>query len=1119
MNPISNFLRTLRQQSPSPAILGSAARTSSRRQKTDEEIIQEGREEAQKELEAQQEAQAKADKAAAEAAKRAQNNAREAAWRAEKRPMYVDADGVIQPVQPDEIWEQQKREKAVKSQEVKAQAEQKAADSKLRQQMNAGTAASRAAIGGVDDQIKTATSEAELKALEKRQAKQRADRQIKEIEDRLENDLTMTPEQRTSAEQGMAALKQQASALQTDLDGAETSVIDRKKQELAWEKERQRMQREVQQFEAGIPLMKAPEGQGLSRGQGVKTAQEAPLAGVGERPEIIVPGTPEARQKARERRYVQSVRDIEQSPALTPEQRKAALATVEKRFRDPKGYEQELVASVQSLSDEELARMVETLDYEVPNTLAEIQTKGAIVDDLEAQHQARVQRLQAAREQVLQNGVSMTDSVTLTLPSGEQQMWPAKLAESYIAAEKRHALALQQAGYDDLMQDVEEHNLESSKAQAAQAEMARRREMQMQAAEAERQATFRVMSITGQSGTVADMTALEKSAQARIKSIEQAHAEGSPQRKAAMQAVLDDVKAQEQGIRAKAAKQAESGAKLYDMYRDFNVSDWKAEKDFVRLKQEAQKMGLNDKDALYWMDYYQQADWSKPRGGTPQRDGYQRLGDAIHRGVDAIVAEHTGMTPLTEAEQVRVLPDGQITVNPVFHSDGEKYAAAVKAAPASKEAKEAAMKAFPALEEAWGEQQLEVLESEAFVPALWDFNQWREGKLRSNPDFSRKTLGAQAVEFLKMTKDRPWYAKLIETVARRTVQGTGAAIGGVLGAGGLVTGVLPRGLDQGLNLSENLSTAGAAWTATGQKFGQANRIKGNESDLGLRAIGQTVELLPQIATMIAGAGVAGGSLKGVAALSAAQTAGAQYADTYATLRKKGASHEDAWAQSAPYAVASGLVTATLTAAGGARGIEALAVKPKEMKAVMNAAWKQAYPKLAKTLGIGYGAVSEIAEELPDELFSQISEAMAANRGADVSKIVGDFIASSPELMLAVGAMGAGGELMGGDQPAAGAVTKPTQAAKQPEVKAAAAAAVEAYADPQKSPEAVAVTKARAGALLKIAQGAKLEDLNEAELNGVGFARDMQTGEMKPGYYTNDPKTGALVWKAGESGIL
>ena len=65
MNPIQNFLRTLRQQSPSPAILGSAARTSSRRQKTDEEIIQEGREEAQKELEAQQKAQAKADKAAA----------------------------------------------------------------------------------------------------------------------------------------------------------------------------------------------------------------------------------------------------------------------------------------------------------------------------------------------------------------------------------------------------------------------------------------------------------------------------------------------------------------------------------------------------------------------------------------------------------------------------------------------------------------------------------------------------------------------------------------------------------------------------------------------------------------------------------------------------------------------------------------------------------------------------------------------------------------------------------------------------------------------------------------------------------------------------------------------
>ena len=78
---------------------------------------------------------------------------------------------------------------------------------------------------------------------------------------------------------------------------------------------------------------------------------------------------------------------------------------------------------------------------------------------------------------------------------------------------------------------------------------------------------------------------------------------------------------------------------------------------------------------------------------------------------------------------------------------------------------------------------------------------------------------------------------------------------------------------------------------------------------------------PMAASLLLTRGL-GGGLGTMSAISGAQTAGLQYAETYGQLREEGKTHAQAWLATAPYALASGLATAFLTAAGGHTGFEA-----------------------------------------------------------------------------------------------------------------------------------------------------------------------------------------------------
>ncbi len=146
----------------------------------------------------------------------------------------------------------------------------------------------------------------------------------------------------------------------------------------------------------------------------------------------------------------------------------------------------------------------------------------------------------------------------------------------------------------------------------------------------------------------------------------------------------------------------------------------------------------------------------------------------------------------------------------------------------------------------------------------------------------------------------------------------------------------------------------------------------------------------------------------MSALSGAQTAGSQYAETYGQLREEGKTHAQAWLATAPFALASGLATAFLTAAGGATGFEAALGTKAGTQTAKEAAqgfWKNLL------LNVPKHALADIPQELPDELFSQMMSALATNHDADLGKVVSDFIKNSPQLIGAIALMGGAGGAM------------------------------------------------------------------------------------------------------------
>ncbi|WP_395740638.1 hypothetical protein [Prosthecobacter sp.] len=164
--------------------------------------------------------------------------------------------------------------------------------------------------------------------------------------------------------------------------------------------------------------------------------------------------------------------------------------------------------------------------------------------------------------------------------------------------------------------------------------------------------------------------------------------------------------------------------------------------------------------------------------------------------------------------------------------------------------------------------------------------------------------------------------------------------------------------------------------------------------------------------------VAGGGPLGGAVLGALETAGGQYAETYANNVNNGMNHEQAFASSAPAAAFSGVMSGLISKAvpGGAAPLKASTVRSAlssgANRTAMNRSISDAIRAYAASTvegahALASGALKEIPQEVLDEAVSQVSSAYAEKR--DIKGALVDFYKGMPMLLSTAGLLGAGGE--------------------------------------------------------------------------------------------------------------
>jgi hypothetical protein len=610
----------------------------------------------------------------------------------------------------------------------------------------------------------------------------------------------------------------------------------------------------------------------------------------------------------------------------------------------------------------------------------------------QASAQARLDQERRANDERVRNGGSVAGhflpeeaGVSDGLTKWAQRFAAAGVpaAEAFLRAEEELA---RQPGWKAQRREAYWRHFHGQQAQEA----GRRRDL-----ESLRQAQARHLERRGFSGVAGEMKALLSDSAARRAQMVQAYANpASDEAQAALKAHDDEIAAKHQALRARADEQAQKMAALYEGWaRHQDVPAWNQPGTaHAEIRHAAEQAGMPEEDVRYWLEYYRRADWRRPLTKAPQGI------DAIKQAAGETMLELAGEDTLQD--KVRLLPDGAITINPELHGDKEAFANAVRQSGASPAVQEEALARFPELQRQWARSIMPALMDQADIPFIGGrtFQQWwmdkaedvRAGK--EDAAFLAKPDEEKVLQYVDEMKRRHPALKYGDTILRSLIKGGGAVVSGALGLGGLILG---KDSDAGRVLSQ----AAADFSAENDRLTAGMEHLGQDG-LGHKVVGTLSSLLPQIGTMIMTGGITGGSRAAIALLAGGQGAGSQYAETYGKLIKQpGMTHEKAWAQVAPWAVGSGIVTGILSAVGGKSGVEALARNPQALRHTLGSAWKSFFK----------GAVKENLEEIPDELFSQVSAALAVDRDADISRVIGNFIRNSPELMISVALLGGGGE--------------------------------------------------------------------------------------------------------------
>lgn len=1074
----------------------------------------------------------RANKAAAEAAQRERNNQLEAQYRRAGREHYTDADGNIQATFPDE--EHNRRIDADLAK--KAEADQRAKDAEARRLRAVEINTAQHALQRQEQTFSRQQQQLDLEDNTLRISQREADNAIAAHKAK-EN--SAADYDAWSAELG------RLQATKADLDAKSIDVARRKQTvgaaRLKWEEQTDPQRQALTGEEITLPIATAQE----------LTADRVETVPAGTQQPAVPPTVPAAPPADPSATLTARALAAETRPDLPLEQRQTAADLIRLRRDNPAAWLQTLAADREALPFEEL-------DQQVRAQVASFQQRQAAVQAAGAQLQQQQQAVLAPIQDVLKRNAALlaggyTDANTVTLydEAGRVQRLHKSLVPEYnqlvqIGQQKQQASAAEIAKYE-----AERAELQQEQVAVQQALNDLRRRHQQRQTEASQARKTELQSIeqrAGKPGLAADLEKLDEQERQRLASVnmdspagqqaareiqadvakqrdaqlpenmrrtaaadayrrqpgmapiadrlEQAQAKADKrrqeieqrtadpvQRRLALQSLEDENKQELDSIQKEAAERQEAGAKLYNEWgARLNVVDWTSEDIGPRLRQEAEARGFTEAEARQLLDLHRKADWSRPLSGPEAQrdraDGITLLG----RSVAAIASDSDDWSSLVEP--VRTLPNGALTVNPGLYGSEKAYMAAVQAAPASPAAKEAARAAFPELQQQWAATVLPILQQEMNIPGLPSFNAWSAEK-KADPAFAAKPEAQQALDYIAEVRSRGTAHKYLEIITRRLGSG-------LIQLGAAAVGILGMTTPPSAVMSES-----AAWlNRKATAIGGATGSKGLGDDVWQRSTGLLAELTPQIAAQI-GTGALGGGLKTAAVVAAGQTAGMQYASTYDQLRQQGKTHLQAWTQSAPGALASGIVTGMLTRLGGNTGPEALLrtlqgeAGKKALREALSTGWKSTWSKAAS---LAKHAGGEVAEELPDELFSQLSEVVSLKgenlQMADLIGTIDQFVRSAPELMIAVGAMGG----------SAGAVRDAADRATvrnilRPEQLRQAAAEIDNVQIPGVEPQETAAAQRRATVALALADGSELQDISEADLNAAGWTRLNKDGQQ------------------------
>jgi len=1031
----------------------------------------------------------------------AQNDNLEAQYRHDGRPYYTDSNHFIQPVHTDEEWQgiqQQKAEAAAAKQAATAaKAAAKAAAAQQKQQTGAAIDAARQSgrdfiTSRVDGSPIYTESEAAHAA---QQAKITEDLRRKAITDQITKTKALHDYEAAQSSQRILPAAA-VSKIQKSLKNAQQQAITTLTGPVT-----------QQAGQTNGLVFKEPTPEALKAQERLK-ALNSPDYQLTPEDLQSLEADPVGKGQAAEIQRLQGMLEghTAAEKAKAAHERKITALTLLRD--DPAEFARQEAARRQSLSAKDLGADLTASAEELQTRQQQLQQQGQAIQQQLQTHEVALSTLAQQAAQRRAQGIPAGEIVPYQNADGSLEAWPKDLAQ-----QREVLVARQQAARLSLQPQLDAY--EAARSQYEQIATAHNEGVRI-AQEKQQQAVQDTITALRQNpateGTAQALQDLHDEHKARLADLHAAYGDSPPEDQ--VQKLHADLAARQRSILESARKTAqdkEDDSRAATFVRHRTLRDTE---EFMRLQQQdtpiTAPVGSPEWKEQVLAQQKQASDFAAAKEAEHMRKAGLDPENPAHRTLiqDAEARDFSGVSnfhlpegqPLSHADRAysRTLSDGSVVVNPRFVQDATRYAQAVQLADATPEAKARAMADLPRLQLAHAAAMLPILKAmpQADIPGVPTFEKWQKSTKPSGSE------AEQARDYLQAMDKRGFWSKLTDTSIR-----------GIL-AGLADVGTQAAGAVAALTGHQGLSEWAADTSQATQNFLAPLQAEGAHSSLTATVVGLSTRLAgPVAATILLTRGLGGGM--GVAsAISGVQTAGAQYADTYNQLRQDGLTHDQAWKRTAPWALGSGLASAFITQAGGKIGAEAFLKSPAEIA-------KSAAAKTAQSLWKGMisnipkNALGEVAEELPDELLSQISSYFATEKHpthAGLSQVIGQFFADSPAFLGSIMLMGGAGgahEAWQEHKATTAAASQEVPTANLPETIAAAEDAIASYQAPEGTPPEVAqATQDAAHGVLSIAQGVPLTDLDADTLASLDIVQDPQ----KPGTFLN----GRLV--TGKDGV-